>query len=58
MKAQPMTESFGRVLDVATFAGVTAGLSLLICSFFFPNLQFLAVPGLLFLVPSLVYGLR
>jgi len=47
-----------RVLDAATFFGILSGLTLLLVSYFVPESRFLAVPALVMLVPSLIYGMR
>ena len=46
------------VLDTATFLGLMLGLGLLVVSYFFQDLRFLAVPALIVLFPSLIYGMR
>jgi hypothetical protein len=47
-----------RFLDVATFFGILSGLALLMVSYFQPEARFLAIPALMMLFPSLVYGMR
>ena len=52
------TLSAGRVLDAATFLGILSGLTLLVVSYFNPESRVLAIPALMMLFPSLVYGMR
>ena len=47
-----------RFLDVATFFGILSGLTLLVVSYFQPESRVLAIPALMMLFPSLVYGMR
>lgn len=48
-----------RVLDDLSAVGVVAGFAMLVTSFFAEDLRpLLAAPGLLVLVPSLIYGMR
>jgi hypothetical protein len=46
------------VVDTMTFVAMMLGFTLLLTGFFLEEWQLLAVPGLCFLLPSLVYGMR
>jgi hypothetical protein len=50
--------SGGRVMDFATFLGISFGIGALIVAYFVPDWRFLAVPGMVALLPSLIYGVR
>lgn len=45
-------------LDATSFTGIVAGLGLLLIAFFAPGVELLAVPALLVLLPSMLFGLR
>jgi len=47
-----------RGLDASTFAGIVAGLGLLLVALLAPGTELLAVPALLVLLPSMLFGLR
>ena len=47
-----------RVLDASTFTGIVAGLGLLLIALLAPGVELLAVPALLVLLPSMLFGLR
>ena len=44
--------------DAAPLLGIMAGLALLLPAAVVPELHFLAIPGLVVLVPSLLFGTR
>jgi hypothetical protein len=58
MKTAPLSVPAGRALDLASLAGTTGGIALLISGVFFPGFQALPLLGLALLFPSLLYGLR
>jgi hypothetical protein len=45
-------------LDLASFSGMMLGLALLVVCYFVEDVRFLAVPAVLMLMPSLIYGMR
>jgi hypothetical protein len=47
-----------QALDEISFLGVLLGMGLLLVSFFVGDWRSLAVPALIVLFPSLVYGMR
>ncbi|MDJ0869343.1 MAG: hypothetical protein QNK03_24780 [Myxococcota bacterium] len=53
MRTAPLHDS--RVLDLSSVLGIAAGLGLLLASL---DMQFLALPAFVLLVPSLLFGLR
>lgn len=53
-----LTERHSRGLDASAFAGLFAGLALLLLACTAPDLATLALPAYLILVPSLVFAAR
>ncbi len=53
-----LTERHSRGLDASAFAGLFAGLALLLLACTAPDLATLALPAYLILVPSLLFAAR
>ena len=56
MTIETLTES--RWMEAATFLAISLGIGLLLVAYFTPGWRALGVPGLLLLLPALIYETR